>query len=301
MQKRWKWNFQWPESSAMVASREVELLWQLLSLPWVLMSDRLSRCSCCRLRSLCRFHAIVSVSPGVLERLFVLCSCWKVKETQGVKHSLAPKVWKFRKNQQWRRLGHWWQNEQRATQKLRKSVSETGRGGEGKCKDLTGNQTINLFRVWKKHISAPQQWSLFANDSAGRWQQSPAAAGKQIKRHRCPFPWKSSGQRWRQRERPAQAQKQPVSSASLPAPHASRACFPRAQGDVLSASLAGAVPLSAQGSSPGVSGHLMVESRWERKNERTEENRVSGITVPGRRSSGFSQGFKGFSLKHLFY
>lgn len=42
--------------------------------------------------SLHRLHAIVSVSPGVLERLFVLCSCRKVKETQGAKHPLAPKV-----------------------------------------------------------------------------------------------------------------------------------------------------------------------------------------------------------------
>lgn len=77
--KVWKWNFQWSEPRAVVGSREVELLCQLLSLPWVLMSDRLARCSCCTLRSLRRLHAVGSVSPGVLEKLFVLCSYWRSK------------------------------------------------------------------------------------------------------------------------------------------------------------------------------------------------------------------------------
>lgn len=154
---------------------------------------------------------------------------------------------------------------------------------------------------WKKHFLLPSnraclQMTLQAGDSRALWHQAGKSGGTA-----APSPGGAVG-RGGSTNSLLRHKKQPVSTASLPAAHISRTCFPGAQGDVLHASLAGAVPLPAQGSSPGVSGHSLVESRWEtKKNEGTEENRVSRTTVPGRRSSGFSQDFKGFSLKHLFY
>lgn len=159
-------------------------------------------------------------------------------------------------------------------------MSETGRGEEGKCKDLTGNQTINLLRVEKNTFLLPSdraclQMTLQAGDSRALSHQASKSGGTT-----APSPGRAEGKH----KCPAQAQRAACPHCLTHSSTHFQGCFPQAQGDVLNASLAGAVPLP---------GHLLVESRWEREQNELKKA-VSRTTVPGRRSSGFSQGFKGF-------
>lgn len=137
--KRWEWNLWQLELNAVPGS-----CCPYLGCSWV---SWVSRCSSCRMKSLCCLHARDSGSSRSPGEVSVLCSCWKVKETQGAKVLLPPEVPKV--------LGTIWNKGSKCSgvrmstewQKVRKSVSGAGRGREGKCKDLTGNQSINLLRV----------------------------------------------------------------------------------------------------------------------------------------------------------
>lgn len=123
---------------------------QLLSLPWVLMSEWVSRCCCCRMKSLCCLHACDFGSSRSPREVLCAVQLLKSKRNARSKSPPAPPPPKVLKV-----LGRIWNKGSKCTgvrmsterQKVRKSVSGAGRGGEGKCKDLTGNQSINLLRV----------------------------------------------------------------------------------------------------------------------------------------------------------
>lgn len=121
---------------------------QLLALPWVLMSDRAVSLRLLQAQTL--YVSSMQLSGSLQESWRGYLCFVALEEQRKHKKQNAPRPLKrpkFRASREWRKRVHRCRNEQRATQKVRKSVSETGRGGEGKCKDLTGNQTINLLGV----------------------------------------------------------------------------------------------------------------------------------------------------------
>lgn len=135
------------------------------------------------------------------------------------------------------------------------------------------------------------QMTLHAGDSRALKYQC-----KQIKRHFCPFPRKNSGQTQQKHERLAQMKKQAVSTASLLVLQTFSARFPQAKGKP---QWCCACP-TTQHQPLLLSAH--AGQKAGRKEKRKDGlNKTVSRTVPGSRSSGFSQGFKGFSRKHLFY
>lgn len=165
----------------------------------------------------------------------------------------------------------WCQNEQRSTQKVRKSVSEAGRGGEGKCKDLTGNQTINLLRVLKKtHICSP------ATEPVCKWlrvQVTAEPSSTPVSKSRgtfAPSPGRAVGRVGSSTNDWLRQRKEAVSTTSLRVLQTFSACFPQAKGDLLNASLTGAVPLQPQSCSPCSSVHTLLRKPAGKKKERKD-------------------------------
>lgn len=132
--------------------------------------------------------------------------------------------------------------------------------------------------------------TLQADDS-----RAPKNHGKQMKRHCCPFPRKSSGH---SRQQPtADSSEQERRLSALPALSCLHqelpSAFPRVEGEMLGASQPGAVPPATKQQPLLLSAHT-----GQVRKKRTELKRVSTETVPGRRSSVFSS--KTFG-KHIFF